>query len=306
MSKSAPKQGLTMQTRGSRRGRRSNHEEIENDDKFEDRASSMASSSLSMAPTASLINERKSQELKQLEMKVDFQNKRIEELQKDNDFLKEQLAAALRKPDPCSSPSIRSARSTQSTSSSKLRDEYISLYSSDSSEVESVHGTLGYDTENSSDEEKNKIIKKRKRENATSSEQESGNESFERKKKRRMKRKRSLKTKNWDCQRAQSPRQVVARYLEILKIFKKGGTMARAFKKFGVDRNTIVITAPIAELCIVAPDKYKNIMQTYTSAVKLSVLAGQCAMAISEDAEIEQKIKTMKASGKLIPFKAKL
>ncbi|KAK7921988.1 hypothetical protein WMY93_008890 [Mugilogobius chulae] len=94
-----------MQTRGSRRGRRSNHEEIENDDKFEDRASSMASSTL-------------------------------------------------RKPDPCSSPSIRSARSTQSTSSSKLRDEYISLYSSDSSEVESVHGTLGYDTENSSDEEK--------------------------------------------------------------------------------------------------------------------------------------------------------
>ncbi|KAJ0012396.1 hypothetical protein NQD34_016730, partial [Periophthalmus magnuspinnatus] len=98
---------------------------------------------------------------------------------------------------------------------------------------------------------------------------------------------------------------VVARYQKILKIFKRGGTMARAFKKYGVDRNTVVITAPIAELYIGAPEKYKQMMQTYSSAVKLSVFAAQCALAISEDAEVEQKVKTLKDSGKLIPFKTK-
>lgn len=67
--------------------------------------------------------------------------------------------------------------------------------------------------------------------------------------------------------------------------------MANAFKRYGVDRNTVVITAPIAELSIVAPTKYREILKTYSSQVKLSVFAAWCDFAIKEDPEAEQLVK---------------
>ncbi|MEQ2252879.1 hypothetical protein ILYODFUR_026391 [Ilyodon furcidens] len=80
--------------------------------------------------------------------------------------------------------------------------------------------------------------------------------------------------------------------------------MARAFKRYRVDQNTIV-TAPIAEQSIVTPNKYKEVLKSYNSQVKLSVLTTQCAFAIKKDPETEQLFKDFKASGKLLPFKLK-
>ncbi|XP_070408978.1 coiled-coil domain-containing protein 106-like [Nothobranchius furzeri] len=97
--------------------------------------------------------------------------------------------------------------------------------------------------------------------------------------------KTSKQIKDKDYQSAQSPNQVVSRYQSLLKLYRKGGTMARAFKRYGVDRNTIVITAPIAELSIAAPRKYAEILQNYSNQVKLSVFAAHCAFAIAEDPE---------------------
>ncbi|XP_054591223.1 coiled-coil domain-containing protein 106 isoform X2 [Nothobranchius furzeri] len=129
-----------------------------------------------------------------------------------------------------------------------------------------------------------------------------------RKTKKRLKKekgKTSKKIKDKDYQRAQSPNQVVSRYQSLLKLYRKGGTMARAFKRYGVDRNTIVITAPIAELSIAAPRKYAEVLQNYSTQVKLSVFAAHCAFAIAEDPEVKQLVKDYKTNGKLLPFKIK-
>ncbi|XP_055020032.1 coiled-coil domain-containing protein 106-like [Boleophthalmus pectinirostris] len=229
-----------------------------------------ASSGVPIAPTASLRNQRKLEEIKMLEMKLEFQNEKIKELREDNIFLKEQLAAALKKTDP--GPSSSSYSLVSSDTSNIERDSVEATSSNDTSSND-----ISPNDTSSDEKKKNKRIKKRKD--------------------------RTLALKY--CQRAQDPKQVVARYKKILKIFKRSGTMSQAFKKYGVDRNTVIITSPIAELYVVAPEKYKEIMQTYSKAMKLSVFAAQCALAISEDADIEQKIQTLKDSRKLIPFKTK-
>ncbi|KAF4115274.1 hypothetical protein G5714_002763 [Onychostoma macrolepis] len=104
---------------------------------------------------------------------------------------------------------------------------------------------------------------------------------------------------------AQTPQQVVARYKNILRHFSRGGTMSAAFKHVGVDRNTVVVNAPIAELYIAAPDKYKELLKNHSSQVKLSAFATQCAAVIQEDPAVQDTIKAFKASGKLLPLKRK-
>ena len=79
--------------------------------------------------------------------------------------------------------------------------------------------------------------------------------------------------------------------------------MSAAFKRVEVDRNTIVVTAPIAELFIAAPSKYKELLKNHNSQVKLSVFATQCATSIQGDPEIADTVKAYKVSGKLLPLK---
>ena len=82
--------------------------------------------------------------------------------------------------------------------------------------------------------------------------------------------------------------------------------MSAAFKSVGVNRNTVVVSAPIAELFIAAPSKYKELLENYNSQVKLSVFATQCATSIQEDTDIAEKVKAYKVSGKLLPPKNKV
>ncbi|KAK9517657.1 hypothetical protein VZT92_023006 [Zoarces viviparus] len=107
-------------------------------------------------------------------------------------------------------------------------------------------------------------------------------------------RKKFEKVEGKTRQRAQKPEEVVARYKKNLRQFRRGGTMSAAFKHVRVDRNTVVVNALIAEL-------YKDLLKNYSSQVKLSVFATQCATAIKEDT-----IKACKASGKLLPLKKKI
>lgn len=224
--------------------------------------------SVSMAPTAMLVDKRRSQEIKILEMKVGYQTEKIEELTKERDFLKDQLASVLKK----------------DTSSKKDSEDTISLSSDAASDSESSE----YCSSLLSSDEEDQKKKKRKRT-----------------KTKVKKEKKSKKTEEKDCLRAQTPNQVVSRYQRLLKLFRRSGTMAGAFKRYGVDRNTIVVTAPIAELSIAAPSKYREVLKTYNSQVKLCVFAAQCAFAITEDEEIEQLVKDYKTNGKLMPFKRK-
>ncbi|KAA0721542.1 Coiled-coil domain-containing protein 106 [Triplophysa tibetana] len=104
---------------------------------------------------------------------------------------------------------------------------------------------------------------------------------------------------------AQTQQQVVARYNKILRHFSRGGTMSAAFKHVGVDRNTVVVNAPITELYIAAPDKYKELLKKHSSQIQLSAFATQCAGVIKEDPAVEDTIKAFNASGKLLPLKRK-
>lgn len=72
-----------------------------------------------------------------------------------------------------------------------------------------------------------------------------------------------------------------------------------------MDRNTIVVTAPMAELFIAAPNKYEELLKNQTSQLKLSVFSTQCATSIQEDPRIVDTVKAYKASEKLLPRKTK-
>ncbi|XP_051233437.1 uncharacterized protein DDB_G0280579-like [Dicentrarchus labrax] len=54
-------------------------------------------SGVSMAPTAQLVDKRKSHKLEMCKQKIELQKEKIDELIKERDYLKEQLASALKK-----------------------------------------------------------------------------------------------------------------------------------------------------------------------------------------------------------------
>ena len=92
------------------------------------------------------------------------------------------------------------------------------------------------------------------------------------------------------------PEEVVARYRKVLKICRKGRTMGAAFKAVGVDRNTIVVNAPMAELCIAAPEAYAELKESAPKKEKLSSFAQRCKDAIDVDDNIVTRIKEYKDS----------
>lgn len=82
--------------------------------------------------------------------------------------------------------------------------------------------------------------------------------------------------------------------------------MGAAFSTVGVDRNTVVATAPIAELFIAAPNRYKDILDGHkTGRVKLAVFASECSLAIEQDSAIKENVKTLKNNNKLLPLNKK-
>ncbi|CAL8378256.1 unnamed protein product [Gadus morhua 'NCC'] len=92
------------------------------------------------------------------------------------------------------------------------------------------------------------------------------------------------------------PEEVVARYRKVLKICRKGRTMGAAFKAVGVDRNTIVVNAPMAERCIAAPEAYAELKESAPKKEKLSSFAQRCKDAIDVDDNIVTRIKEYKDS----------
>ena len=82
--------------------------------------------------------------------------------------------------------------------------------------------------------------------------------------------------------------------------------MSAAFSQVNVDRNTVVGSASIAELFIVAPRKYNELIESYNvRRAKLSAFAIQCEAAIKQDPDIQGAIQAYKASGKLLPITKK-
>ncbi|XP_061600273.1 coiled-coil domain-containing protein 106-like [Cololabis saira] len=231
-----------------------------------------------MAPTKRLAEKKMEHELEMCKLKAEWQQEKINELREERDYLKEQLAAALKKDGTASTSTL----DTTSTSTTRL-----SSHSSDISMESSSESTSDSSFDMSSSEDKKKKRRKKKG-------------------KGEKKRKKSKKMNTKTRQRAQNPNQVVARYTKILKLFNKGGTMSAAFSRVSVDRNTVVANAPIAELFIAAPSKYNELIEDYNvRRAKLSAFAIQCEAAIKQDPDVQGAIQAYKASGKLLPISKK-
>uniref|UniRef100_H3AFM1 Coiled-coil domain containing 106 n=1 Tax=Latimeria chalumnae TaxID=7897 RepID=H3AFM1_LATCH len=97
-----------------------------------------------------------------------------------------------------------------------------------------------------------------------------------------------------------SEEQVVKRYKKALKLYQKYGSMAKAYGYLNVDRNTIVNTAPIAELFLADSNKFEQIGALKPSKETLRQFAARCADAIDES--IKMKIDAMKEMGHLLPI----
>ncbi|XP_038137140.1 coiled-coil domain-containing protein 106-like [Cyprinodon tularosa] len=95
------------------------------------------------------------------------------------------------------------------------------------------------------------------------------------------------------------PAEVISRYKKVLKSLSKVRTMTEAFRINGVDRGTIKMTAPIAELHIVDPVAFSTLK--YDPATEtLQSFAKRCATHITP--EKKRIIEDMKAKCQLLPL----
>ncbi|CAJ1057790.1 coiled-coil domain-containing protein 106-like [Xyrichtys novacula] len=97
------------------------------------------------------------------------------------------------------------------------------------------------------------------------------------------------------------PDEVIARYRKVLKAYKKKKSLIASCKIVGVDRNTITLNAPIAELSIAAPENFAELKEQHRRKHKLGDFAGKCLDAIRDNPDIDSKVQALKKSGKLLP-----
>lgn len=95
---------------------------------------------------------------------------------------------------------------------------------------------------------------------------------------------------------------MVRRYHKVLKAYKNQGSKTKAFKTVGVDRNTLALSAPLAEISIAFPKILKSLPHFNSKKDKLLEYSKCCAESTPE---VTTKIEELKAKGKLLPIKYK-
>ncbi|KAJ8278096.1 hypothetical protein GJAV_G00083780 [Gymnothorax javanicus] len=105
--------------------------------------------------------------------------------------------------------------------------------------------------------------------------------------------------------RATGVEYVVHRYKQVLSAFNKKKSMSGAFRHYGIDRNTIANTAPIAELFLAAKESLPLVGLFHPREETLVKYAQKCAVLIESDMNLSRKIEQMKANGELLPITAK-
>ncbi|KAJ6653400.1 hypothetical protein lerEdw1_009301 [Lerista edwardsae] len=113
-------------------------------------------------------------------------------------------------------------------------------------------------------------------------------------------RRRFVKPKVRERQRVKDVDGVLCRYKKILYTFQKLQSMSRAFEHHRVDRNTVALTTPIAELLIVAPEKLAEVGEFDSSKERLLEYSRRCFMAL--DDETLKKVQALKKSKLLLPI----
>ncbi|KAI1891346.1 hypothetical protein AGOR_G00142850 [Albula goreensis] len=116
---------------------------------------------------------------------------------------------------------------------------------------------------------------------------------------------RGKKAKDYSRKRATGVQYVIHRYKQVLSAFNKKKSMSGAFRHYGIDRNTIANTAPIAELYLAAKEMLHLVGLFHPREETLVKYAQKCAVLIESDEALSRKIEQMKATGELLPITAK-
>ncbi|XP_017748036.1 PREDICTED: coiled-coil domain-containing protein 106 isoform X2 [Rhinopithecus bieti] len=132
------------------------------------------------------------------------------------------------------------------------------------------------------------------------SEEGSASERRRQKQKGGASRRRFGKPKARERQRVKDADGVLCRYKKILGTFQKLKSMSRAFEHHRVDRNTVALTTPIAELLIVAPEKLAEVGEFDPSKERLLEYSRRCFLAL--DDETLKKVQALKKSKLLLPI----
>ncbi|KAJ8375853.1 hypothetical protein SKAU_G00064330 [Synaphobranchus kaupii] len=214
--------------------------------------------------------------------RISFLERQVEDLQQDRKFLRSQIENLT---------SFRSAPATASTAEDSKPGKL--LYSDPKprkrSRVESSCSSFSND---SGSEESACTLT-------------SGTSSDMKRKRHHRERRRGKKAKDYSRKRATGVQYVIHRYKQVLSAFNKKKSMSGAFRHYGIDRNTIANTAPIAELYLAAKETLHLVGLFHPREETLVKYAQKCAILIESDEGLSRKIEQMKATGELLPITAK-
>nr|XP_033815875.1 coiled-coil domain-containing protein 106 isoform X2 [Geotrypetes seraphini] len=220
-------------------------------------------------PSFALMNSMKTQLHMALERNSWLQ-KRIEDLEEERDFLRCQLDKFI--------SSTKSEAEQTRTKQVLRRPEVTESRNGDLTDNESMLSSLsGISEEGSS------VVERKKQ-----------------KQKAAFGRKHFTKPKGKERQRVKDAEGVLCRYKKILSTFQKLQSMSRAFEHHRVDRNTVALTTPIAELLIVAPEKLSEVGEFDPSKERLLEYSRRCFLALDEDTL--KKVQALKKSKLLLPI----
>ncbi|XP_030053594.1 coiled-coil domain-containing protein 106 isoform X3 [Microcaecilia unicolor] len=222
-------------------------------------------------PSFALMSSMKTQLHMALERNSWLQ-KRIEDLEEERDFLRCQLDKFI--------SSTKSEAEEQATRTKQIlrRPEVTESRNGDLTDNESMLSSLSGISEDGSSVAERKKQKQRVA----------------------FGRKRFIKPKGKERQRVKDAEGVLCRYKKILTTFQKLQSMSRAFEHHRVDRNTVALTTPIAELLIVAPEKLAEVGEFDPSKERLLEYSRRCFLALDE--ETLKKVQALKKSKLLLPI----
>ncbi|XP_067272560.1 coiled-coil domain-containing protein 106-like [Pseudorasbora parva] len=138
----------------------------------------------------------------------------------------------------------------------------------------------------------------------SSSESSDCNITRKRKRGHKKKTKRATRSNTKHSSRATTPEDVLKRYNKVLHAFKKEGSISKACTKVGVDRNTLALTAVVAEIQLVNPEFFRSIAKFRVKEEKLCDFAKRCLESLTAD--LRSDIEKSKKEHKLLPIKYKL
>lgn len=100
-----------------------------------------------------------------------------------------------------------------------------------------------------------------------------------------------------------TPEDVVNRYSAVLRTYKKTRSLRSSCEYHDVDRNTIALTAVIAEMFLAA-DEEKGRIPKFTGP-KLTQYANECKAFLDTEPQLKERIKKMKQNVELLPVSYK-